>query len=56
MTSRDKRFLHTPPYAFELGLVAAAVSVWRLLERGALEEDEPDQAGSEVSPADRAQA
>ena len=57
MTSRDKRFLHTPPYAFELGLLAAAGAVWQLLTRGAREESElQDQVGSETMPPERTQA
>jgi hypothetical protein len=57
MTSRDKRFLHTPPYAFELGLVVAAGAVWQLLTRGAREEAEGrDQAGSEATAPERTQA
>jgi hypothetical protein len=56
MTSKDKRFLHTPPYAFELGLVLGAGALWQLLTRGAREEREQDQVGSETTPAERAQA
>jgi hypothetical protein len=57
VTSRDKRFLHTPPYAFELGLLAAAGAVWQLLTRGAREEAElRNQVGSETMPPERTQA
>jgi hypothetical protein len=56
MTSRDKRFLHTPPYAFELGLLLAAGAAWQLLNRGAREESEPDQVGKEAIPPERTQA
>jgi hypothetical protein len=56
MTSRDKRFLHTPPYAFELGLALAAGAVWQLLTRGAREESEEDYSGSDATPPERTQA
>jgi len=54
--AKDTRFLRTPPYAFEVGVVVAAGALWQLLTRGAREESEDDQAGSEVTPAERAQA
>jgi hypothetical protein len=54
--AKDKRFLHTAPYAFEIGIVLAAGAAWQLLKRGAREEDEPDQAGSEAMPPERTQA
>jgi hypothetical protein len=56
VTSRDKRFLHTPPYAFELGLLLAAGAAWKLFTHGAREESEPDQVGSEAIPPERTQA
>ena len=57
MTSRDKRFLHTPPYAFELGVVLAAGALWQLLTRGAREEaEQQDHVGSEATPPARTQA
>ena len=56
MTSRDKRFLHTPPYAFELGLVLAAGAVWQLLTRGAREESEESYSGSATAEPERTQA
>ena len=55
-TSKDTRFLRTPPYAFEVGVVVAAGALWQLLTRGARDEHEQDQAGSETMPAERAQA
>jgi hypothetical protein len=54
--AKDKRFLNTPPYAFELGVVIAAGALWQLLTRGAREEAEEDQAGSETMPPERTQA
>jgi hypothetical protein len=54
--AKDTRFLRTPPYAFEIGVVVAAGALWQLLTRGARDESEEDQAGSEATPADRAQA
>jgi hypothetical protein len=54
-TTKDKRFLRTPPYAFEVGVVVAAGALWQLLTRGARDESEEDQAGSDATPADRAQ-
>ena len=54
-TAKDTRFLRTPPYAFEVGVVVAAGALWQLLTRGARDESE-DQAGSDAMPADRAQA
>jgi hypothetical protein len=56
MIAKDTRFLRTPPYAFEIGVVVAAGALWQLLSRGAREESEQDQAGSATVPADRAQA
>jgi hypothetical protein len=56
MTSRDKRFLHTPPYAFELGLALAAGAVWKLLTRGAREESDEHYSGSDATPPERTQA
>lgn len=56
--AKDKRFLHTAPYAFEVGVVLAAGAAWQLLKRGARDEVEPDQdqVGSEAMPPDRTQA
>jgi hypothetical protein len=56
MAPKDKRFLHTPPYAFEIGVVIAAGAAWQLLTRGAREEAEQDQVGSEAMPPERTQA
>jgi len=56
-TSKDTRFLRTPPYTFEWGVVVAAGALWQLLTRGAREEaEQEDQAGSDPAPASRAQA
>ena len=54
-TSKDTRFLRTAPYTFEWGVVVAAGALWQLLTRGAREEAEADQAGSDATPASRAQ-
>jgi hypothetical protein len=54
--SKDTRFLRTKPYAFEIGVAVAAGALWQLLTRGARDESEQDQAGSDAMPADRAQA
>jgi len=55
-TSKDTRFLRTPPYAFEWGVVVAAGALWQLLTRGARDEaEQEDQAGSDPTPASRAQ-
>ena len=54
--SKDKRFLRTKPYAFEIGVALAAGALWQLLTRGARDESEQDQAGIDAMPADRAQA
>ena len=55
--SKDTRFLRTPPYTFEWGVVVAAGALWQLLTRGAREEaEQADQAGSDPRPASRAQA
>lgn len=58
--AKDKRFLHTAPYAFEIGVVLAAGAAWQLLKRGVRDEAEPDrdqdQVGSEAIPPDRTQA
>jgi hypothetical protein len=54
--SKDTRFLRTKPYAFEIGVAVAAGALWQLLTRGARDEAEQDQAGSDAMPADRAQA
>jgi hypothetical protein len=57
MSRRDSRFLRTPPYAFEIGAVAAAVSIWKLLTRAARDEEErAGQAGKEATPPNRLQA
>jgi hypothetical protein len=54
---KDKRFLNTAPYAFEIGVVLAAGAAWQLLKRGARDEEEPeDQVGSEAIPPERTQA
>jgi hypothetical protein len=53
---KDTRFLRTPPYAFEIGIVVAAGALWQLLTQGARDESEEDQAGSATDPAERAQA
>jgi len=55
-TAKDTRFLRTPPYAFEVGVVVAAGALWQLLTRGARDEGDEDQVGSEATPADRTQA
>ena len=54
--SKDTRFLRTKPYAFEIGVAVAAGALWQLLTRGARDEAEQVQAGSDAMPADRAQA
>jgi hypothetical protein len=57
MSRKDTRFLRTPPYAFEIGAVAAAFSIWKLLARAEREEAEgPGQAGKEAMPPNRRQA
>ena len=56
MTAKDTRFLRTAPYTFEWSVLLAAGALWGLLKHGAQEESEPDQAGSEAMPAERAQA
>ncbi len=53
---KDTRFLRTPPYAYEIGVVVAAGALWQLLTRGAREESDEDQVGSAAAPAERAQA
>ena len=56
-TSKDRRFLHTPPYAWELGVVAAAAAIWKLLSSGEAEKREPEaQAGSATEAPVRSQA
>ncbi|HZO96879.1 MAG TPA: hypothetical protein VFB42_05865 [Gaiellaceae bacterium] len=45
MSRRDSRFLRAPPYAFELGAVAAAAAIWRLLTKGARDEREAGREG-----------
>src|SRR5205823_13291925 len=54
--AKDKRFLNTPPYTFELGVLVAAGALWQLLTRGAREEAEQDQVGSDAMPPERTQA
>jgi hypothetical protein len=56
MIAKDKRFLNTPPYAYEIGVVIAAGALWQLLTRGPREETERDQAGNEAIPPERTQA
>ena len=56
MIAKDKRFLNTPPYTFELGVLVAAGALWQLLTRGAREEAEQDQVGSDAMPPERTQA
>jgi hypothetical protein len=57
MARKDSRFLRTPPYAFEIGAVAAAISIWKLLTRAERDEEErPGQAGKEAMPPNRRQA
>lgn len=56
MTAKDTRFLRTPPYTFEWSVLVAGGALWALLKHGAQEESEQDQAGSDVTPAERAQA
>jgi hypothetical protein len=58
MTHRDSRFLRTPPYAFQIGAVAAVGAVWKLLTQAAREEREADQdqAGKAATPPNRRQA
>lgn len=55
-TSKDRRFLHTPPYAWEIGVVAAAGVIWKLLKTSEPAEREPDQAGRDAPPSTRTQA
>ena len=56
-TSDDRRFLHTPPYAWELGAVAAAAAIWKLLSSTEEEKPEPEaQAGSATEAPVRSQA
>jgi hypothetical protein len=56
-TSKDRRFLHTPPYAWELGAVAAAAAIWKLLTATDEEKREPEaQAGSATEAPVRSQA
>ena len=56
MIAKDKRFLNTPPYSYEIGVLIAAGALWQLLTRGAREEAERDQVGSETMPPERTQA
>ena len=55
-TSKDRRFLHTPPYAWEIGVVAAAAAIWKLLSTAEHAEREQDQAGSATPAPIRTQA
>jgi hypothetical protein len=56
-TSKDRRFLHTPPYAWELGAVAAAATIWKLLAKTEDVKSEPEaQAGSATEAPVRSQA
>ena len=55
---QDRTFLHTAPYAWELGAVAAAAAIWKLLKTGE-EKREPEatsQAGSATVLPERPQA
>ena len=56
ITSRDKRFLHTPPYAWEIGVLAAAGAIWQLLTRAEREEREAAHSGRAMRPPERTQA
>ena len=56
ITSRDKRFLHTPPYAWEIGVLAAAGAIWQLLTRAEREEGAQAHSGSATRPPERTQA
>jgi hypothetical protein len=49
-TSKDRRFLHTPPYAWEIGAVAAAGAIWKLLKTADKAERESTQAGNAAEP------
>ena len=55
-TSSDRRFLHTPPYAWELGAVAAAAALWKLLKTGEEKAEPEAQAGSATVLPERPQA
>lgn len=53
--AKDRRFLHTPPYAWEIGVVAAAGAIWKLLTKAEPDEDAA-QADKPADPPVRAQA
>ena len=55
-TAKDRRFLHVPPYGWEIGVVAAAAAIWKLAKTADREESERDQAGSAAIPPTRTQA